>query len=346
MKSQNQPTKRNQFVKGFTLVELLVVIAIIGILIAMLLPAIQAAREAARRMSCSSNVRQVAMACHNYLSVYNEFPPGYGFQKSYGKTRLGDPEWPWCIRLLPYLEQTSLYDEIDYSFNPGSNAWTGSYGAMLKHITEAPFPMFRCPCDSLVRKPFNDEGVCAASGTLDPLHRHGRINYAGNFGWGNLESGSQGTDTPGVRIHGVFRYNRSAKIAEITDGTSNTLLLMELTAGNACTMRTAITYDEGPVCMVNFPPNDATPDRTRWCDKKDGQDDGATNTCYHRNGALGGVLTVQDMVLHTSRSYHPGGVNVALADTSVRFVDDSVDLEVWKAVGTPAGEEIFKLSEL
>lgn len=329
---------KNQCAKGFTLVELLVVIAIIGILIALLLPAIQAAREAARRMSCVSNIRQVAMACHNYLSTHGEFPPGYGFQNVYGGSTGGGSEWPWCVRILPYLEQNNIYDQIDYTQNTGYDAWTGPYKEVMEHIAEASYPMFRCPSDPLALEPFE-------ATTHTGQQRHARINYAGNFGWGNLEAGSQNVDEIGVRLHGVFRYNQSAKISHITDGTSSTLLLMELTAGHSETIRATITYDEGPVCMVNYPPNDETLDITRWCDERDGQD--GEKTCRYRAGiSHGGILVQQDMVIHTSRSHHPGGVNVALVDASARFVDDSVDPDVWRAAGTPAGGEIFEKSEL
>ena len=136
----------------------------------------------------------------------------------------------------------------------------------------------------------------------------------------------------GTRVDGVFGVNRGARIGDIIDGTSNTLLLSEIIPGHNCTIRGALIYDEGPVFMTDYSPNDLTPDIVRWCDEKDSAAD-ARAPC---SGVLG---TNYDMVLHTSRSMHAGGVQSGLCDGSVRFVPETIALDVWWALGTPDGGE-------
>ena len=133
-------------------------------------------------------------------------------------------------------------------------------------------------------------------------------------------------------MDGVFSVNRGARIADIIDGTSHTLLLSEIIPGHNCTIRGALIYDEGPVVMTDCSPNDPTPDTVRWCDDLDEQPS-ARAPC---NGVLG---TNFDMVLHTSRSMHPGGVSSGLCDGSVRFIAETIALDVWWALGTPDGGE-------
>ena len=311
---------------GFTLVELLVVIAIIGILIALLLPAVQAAREAARRLQCSNNAKQLALAVHNYHETHGRLPPGYGYQADNPDPEFGDIEWPWAMRLLPYIEQQALYDMIDWNIGTGQPQNTGA-----EHLAMIATPIagFQCPSDPAARVPAGNGGACG-------LKVRSRISYAGNFGQGQLED----TAANG-RIDGPFQRNDSLRIGDVRDGTSNTMLLGEIISGAPCTIRGSWTYDEGPVFMQDYTPNDRTPDLVRWCDERDGQP-GAIAPCEYEGGPMGGTLGANmDMVLHTSRSMHPGGVTVALCDGSVRFVSESVALVVWQALGTPAEGELI-----
>ncbi|NOY42218.1 MAG: DUF1559 domain-containing protein [Planctomycetes bacterium] len=304
---------------GFTLVELLVVIAIIGVLVALLLPAVQAAREAARRMQCSNNTKQIALALHGYHGDHGAFPPGYGLPN---KISGFNTEWPWVPRIFPYVEQQAIFDLIDFEDHIGSTAST----PLQQQVTQPQIANFLCPSDpgALVR--FNVGSVCWSS-----LKEYGRISYAGNFGQGQMEALD--------RVEGIFGEYRGASFKHIQDGSSNTLLLSELIAGGGCTFRATHSYDEGPVFMQDYTPNDPTPDLVRWCDPEDANQ--GPSPCAPGGGTFGGgILGNQlDMVVHTSRSLHPGGVTVALADGSVRFVGDSISLLVWQALGTPAGEE-------
>lgn len=314
--------------KGFTLVELLVVIAIIGILIALLLPAVQAAREAARRAQCTNNCKQVCLALHMYHDAHGQFPPGYGYitDSSYC-------EWPWCMRLFDYIEQDAVVDSIDWTWNPGY-AFAGIPVGNQQAI-EANIAILQCPSDPSAAKRFDEEGTCSEYVQNPP---YGRTSYAGNFGRGQMEADDH--------VDGIFAKNSNTSIRDITDGTSNTTLVSELVAGGTCSIRGAVAYDEGPVYMHNYSPNDPTPDMTRWCDENDGNNS-AKSPCIYSSGTLGGGILSNDlnMVLHTSRSMHAGGVNSGLCDGTVRFVSEDIDLDVWWALGTPAGGEVLSSDE-
>jgi prepilin-type N-terminal cleavage/methylation domain-containing protein len=327
---------------GFTLVELLVVIAIIGVLVALLLPAVQAAREAARRSQCINNSKQVGLAVHQYHGAHGSFPIGYGLlpDNGYGTgvAESGQPqyaEWPWSARILPYIEQTAVASLIDWKWNPGN---AQNFPPQIRTVVSAKVPILHCPSDEGASTNFAETGACA--GQL--VGGYGRISYAGNFGHGEgtnpansqLEASRDGR--PGARrIDGVFSYNHGDKISQITDGTSNTLLTSELITGGSCSIRGNFCYDEGPVFMQFYLPNDTTPDVVRWCDPDD-KIPGAAAPCIDS-------LTKLNMVLHTSRSSHPGGVIAGLCDGSARFVNDGIDIDVWRAAGTPRGEETLAL---
>jgi len=297
--------------RGFTLVELLVVIAIIGVLVALLLPAVQAAREAARRMQCSNNSRQIALALHGFHGINRSFPVGYR-----------DTEWPWVPFIFPYVEQQTLFELIDFE------AHIGNPTPEQERVTGAQIENFLCPTDPNTATRF-----------LIPNTQHsfGRISYAGNFGQGQMEAED--------RVPGIFGESKGASFRDIYDGSSNTLLLGELLIGGVGTIRAVHSYDEGPAFMQDYTPNDPTPDLVRWCDPLDANRGPAP--CAPGPGGGGGILGSQfDMVLHTSRSLHPGGVMVAIADGSVRFVSDSISLQVWQGLGTLAGSEILQESVL
>jgi hypothetical protein len=133
----------------------------------------------------------------------------------------------------------------------------------------------------------------------------------------------------------VFSYNHGDSFAQITDGTSNTLLTAELLVGRPGSMRGVVAYDEGPVFMQYYPPNDSTPDLMRWCDSED-KIAGASAPCVD-------TLTQLNMVLQTARSNHVGGVVTSRCDGSANLISDGVDLLVWRALGTPRGDEVVSL---
>ena len=329
--------------RGFTLVELLVVIAIIGILIALLLPAVQAAREAARRMNCTNNVKQIGIACHNYHSSNGRFPMGYGpMRVAYGSQGSqapgsGGAEWPWPDRIMGYIEE----EMMDQYIGDWNNNGAGHGYDAFKNVVGAQLGAFLCPSDPGASDPY----VYPVSGKSDLVY--GRISYGGNNGIGRMEapiiSGPPtGTHLLDQRIEGVFGYNKGYAIREITDGTSQTMLVAEIIVGqDPITVRGTHSYDEGPFYMASYAPNDRTPDVIRECGPEDDADktENPIAPCVYDSNA-------KNNLIHTSRSLHPGGVNAGLCDGSVRFISDEISLLVWQYLATPACGEIVPKDEL
>ena len=324
---QARPLKRLPMApRAFTLVELLVVIAIIGILVSLLLPAVQAAREAARRTQCTNNAKQVALAMHLYHDSQGRFPIGFN-----------NITWSWSVRIFPYMELPALADAMDatypgYHWQHGDTGWayTGVWAlwsappAGLRPVFESNIPTWQCPSDPLIAEECNFQHIHPSSA------RFARASYAVCTGVGPLE----GTQVPASRlltgppltseeqVKGPFGRYWGASLVEIEDGTSNTILLSELRGGHRETIRGARAYGyEGPLFMASYSPNDRTPD-IAYCDPEDSAP-GAEFPCLTGTGD-------HTSILYTSRSTHPGGVITALFDGSTRFVSDTVALQVWQ----------------
>ncbi len=290
--------------RGFTLVELLVVIAIIGILVALLLPAIQAAREAARRTQCSNNLKQLALALHNYHDVYNCFPPAVA-----GDGRRAT----WFLRTMPFIEMGAVADQIDWS--DASPIWNRG---QLRDLMESRFPAVMCPSDPNVR-------------SRKPRGFYG--NYMANFG--TVRFYHPNTVIQGVSPFGdgIFYANSYTAFADITDGLSNTLLLGEILISPAIgDSFSSGTYEArgclwdadsgGGIFSARAEPNSGTPDMFAYCK--------TSSNAYWQNftpcrGPAGGANIARHIA---ARSQHPGGVQVALADGSVRFISDMI--ESWR----------------
>lgn len=299
---------------GFTLVELLVVIAIIGILIALLLPAVQAAREAARRTQCLNNLKQIGLAVHLHSEQKRVLPPGYTWRFGGGQVAppgtLNGDEATWITYLLPYMEQTSLYDLIDWTHTFG-------YGASDPNakITTVHLPLMNCPSNP--RPP-----------TALWYGGYARGSYAANNGLGPQVEWNTGIQS---RMAGVFYWNSSLSPAEIRDGLSNTALVSETCVVPGGDQRGVMHYPEGSFYHHNYTPNSAVPDLLRsgscvdvpWAPCNEG-------FSHAGNRAL----------TATARSQHPGGVHLCLGDGRSQFVANSIDLKLWQALSTPTGGEV------
>ena len=299
--------------RGFTLVELLVVIAIIGILIALLLPAVQAAREAARRAQCTNNLRQIGIALHNYHDVDLMFPPGHTLYR-YPDSSLGD-RFTWTPSLFPYVEQTALYDQINWKSDMAGSA-NPHVEVMEKYL-----PGFRCPSDG-------------SGHSTNWAHRK-RHNYAANAGIGPLEKKLPPTHTPGMFFQ-AGGSTQPRRMADITDGTSHTIGISEVIAipdpGGG---RGIWSYPEGCFYQHDYTPNTHILDelRTGYC---------PANGSTHQFAPCTGTYSHdgQRKWRSSARSHHPGGVNGLLMDAAVRFAPDTIHLDTWKALATPSGGEI------
>ncbi|MCL2623625.1 MAG: DUF1559 domain-containing protein [Planctomycetaceae bacterium] len=326
-------------VHAFTLVELLVVIAIIGILIALLLPAVQAAREAARRMQCTNHLKQYGLAMHTYADANKQKLP---FGNTHPVTWVPFPggvlpRGTWVPRIWPFIEQTALYDRYDFSrgFYELPNCSTV---ATDETPTSANVNIYYCPSD----RP-------GAMWLADPyIYRRGNyvVNMGNDWFWHSNLSYPYKTDATSEeeRWKGApFMFNISVGMGEITDGLSNTMLLSEVLCADDghFDFRGGVFNDEGPghSFMTVTGPNSRTPDSVRCRTSASGTSLAAVSLmtklpCNDLTGTTSG-----DERYQAARSNHTGGVNVGIADGSVTFVSETIDIATWRAAGSSKGGE-------
>jgi prepilin-type N-terminal cleavage/methylation domain-containing protein len=297
--------------RAFTLVELLVVIAIIGILVALLLPAIQAAREAARRTQCSNNLKQLGISLHNYHDTYNRFPAGCsgtGDPWTGGVHRKGS----MLVKLLPYVEQKALYDEIDFTRDVTDWFWNNHRYTKI--------PAYLCPSDPEGNYDRAMSNYGASMGAQAMSSQGGWCSmYPGHI---NGPTGHGSTNDPGS-ISGVFsRLFWSANLRDVTDGTSTTIAIGEIRP------KCGDHHDEGwfhgnalwtsTTAPINFPTCQGEPPHQ-------------ANSCFAYNN----WQTSQGF-----KSKHPGGAQFVFCDSSVRFINDAVNYQTYQYLGARADANV------
>jgi prepilin-type N-terminal cleavage/methylation domain-containing protein/prepilin-type processing-associated H-X9-DG protein len=341
---------------GFTLVELLVVIAIIGILIALLLPAVQSAREAARRTQCTNNLKQIGIALQNYLDTYKVFPMGKGPTYPWiAGSSAGYARWSAHAFILPFMEQKALYDSINFNYPPETPGMGGVLNFMPAY--QNPLRQNAAPCRALV-----PGYLCPSDGVYDPGGWPGQNNYVANQGtWlcdrSDVAPTAAGTVSPTEVSNGVMYFLSKVKMADLRDGSSTTAVFSEKLKGNGnpdprtdlfkISATGLTTIDQTYQACINTNPLTATPLTSKWgwswcmgencCSSYNHVSTPNTISCAATGFANGDMANMPMQV--TASSYHPAGVNVCMGDGSVRFVNDGVGLFIWRALATRSLKE-------
>ncbi len=327
---------------GFSLVELLVVIAIVGILIALLLPAVQMVRETARRASCGNNIRQIGIATLNFEGSFGKLPASW--RSDSWPNSIGSDGWSAQAQILPFIEQGNMYAKVNFDQDYGSA--TIATGGTMRKLQSFRISSYLCPSE-----PY-DHGR-----TKNGQPYHYPLNYGSNLGtWFVYDPISQETG------NGTFRVHRETRLSSISDGQSNTLLWAEVKA------YTPYLRDSKLTGNLDLPTNTeqvgllggefkTNTGHTEWIDGRVHQT-GFTSTFTPNtrvtstidgklfdhdwtNQREGKSQSVATYAVITSRSWHPGGVNTSRADGSVHFESDSIDLDVWQSLSSRNGGEVI-----
>ncbi len=327
---------------AFTLVELLVVIAIIGVLVGLLLPAVQSAREAARRMQCSNNLKQMSLAAHNYVDTHKSLPVGE-YSCCWGT---------WILQLLPFAEQNNLFAMYQYNGMMVDNAAVAGGGTRYGNtvnlpVTRTQVPMYTCPSDSVSGSPNLRSGIT--------FH-----NYVANHGNTSLSRisplGTTSTGAPNIYGGAPFSFvglsqagnpasgtkPMNIKFGEITDGLSNTLMFSETVQGKSNDLRGFSWWNGGAHFSTFLAPNSRSPDILE-----------NIAYCFGIPGAAGynplnppcAAPTTALPSTIAARSRHVGGVQSSMCDGSVQFISNSINLDTWRALSTAYGGETVSIEQ-
>jgi len=335
--------------RGFTLVELLVVIAIIGVMVGLLLPAVQAAREAARRMQCSNNLKQIGLALHNYHDTYRVFPVARVRTTGTAVNSWETNNIGWHARILPQIEQGTIYDQINWSL------YNGATRAEHAVARAAEISAYRCPSDpGKGGFPWVDPtGVRRSGSSL--VAGDAPTSYAASIGHVGVMQNAQNARgfLADLTVNGLTRVSTGhLSMADILDGTSNSLAVSEMIIGHPRSGTNSTTMGSTVVTTVatQLTASDAATQDNNGCGPTSiiasGTQGRGTSWFRGYEVATMGFTTVMtpnsklwdcgantnDMVM-AARSVHPGGVQATMVDGSVRFFSNSINFNTWKFLG-------------
>jgi prepilin-type processing-associated H-X9-DG protein len=296
----------------------LVVVAIIGVLIALLLPAVQYAREAARRGSCVNNLKQIGIALHNYHNNFATFPPGYSSNWKRDGTDFGLAQddigmgWAWGSMILPQMEQPALFNAINFDL---TMTYPDNYTAQLKRVQN-----YLCPSDVTP-----DMVPVRNQENTDTVYTVGTGNYVGMYGLGEIG------ESPG-RADGLFFRNSKIGMADITDGASNTFAV-----GERSHNLSYVTWTGRAIGGWLF----ATSSFEGGMDKFNPDPEESFTMILGPVGLEDGLRTPNNPEAHVEDywSWHPGGVHFLFADGSVHFIKSTIHPLPYRALATRAGSE-------
>ena len=351
--------------RGFTLIELLVVIAIIAVLIALLLPAVQQAREAARRTQCRNNMKQIGLALHNYHDAHSSFPPGRMSPSRGGA--LGLDCWYGHVspqyHILPFIDQANVYDQMDQD---NTRVRLGSPLCIANaFVTDLALPVYMCPSDNRHQPGVNTNSYRGNWGA----HIYGGRHFGNALQVDPVYTPRAAAAADGP-LGGSFKDGAGIRVGDFVDGTSNTVCYSERIIGSASNASFSLgNYLHGGGIVDKNNTGNTPASVVAQCTAADATnlslyrtdfgwtsgDDPAWYYSSYQHGAYNHVQTPNsaqpdcgcgsipddehEVAIMTARSYHVGGVHCALADGSVKFVSDSIDLGVWQGAGTRAGSE-------
>ncbi len=320
--------KRIQTKTGFTLVELLVVIAIIGILIALLLPAVQAAREAARRMQCNNNMKQLGLAMHNHASAQNRLPScGLGWNDA----MTGWRGMSALVQLLPYTENETVSSQVNFEYRIWDKENTTVTG-----VWKNPMPMYCCPSDDALGRIswhfVSRSNLAVCVGTAGSFK-----NAPGNRAFEYTKPADRvGMD---LETDGAFYLEEGRSLNDFPDGLSKTAFGSEILAGKVDTGATVYDTDHRGRWVMPFEGGAAYSHRTT---PNSSEPDVMTYCCVSSEEMPCVVQGDLQDEYFAARSRHPGGVNVLFGDGHVEFYEDSVDLKLWRELATVEGGEVIE----
>lgn len=310
--------------RGFTLIELLVTIGIVGLLVALLLPAVQSARESARRLRCANSLKQLGIGLHSYHSAQNAFPSGSTASSPGSRGSAGTAVTQWSMYLWPHVELGTLWDRYDLSVGFRGSNYDAVNGAIFRTV----IPLIQCPSDNLGTN--NNAGAVGYTrGNYVACHSPDGSVLEKNAAWNlGFNEPANSNNNPATGPRALFNWTIGRSAAHIRDGASNTVALSELITGPADTadFRGNWWTDLGPHYSHRFTPNSAVPDTLIGGFCNSAKAPCVSSSCW-------------SCLIFTARSYHPGGVNATMADGAVRFFTDQISAATWTGLASINGNE-------